>query len=172
MGCSKDTYPYALNTEASLFGIGANISKNNNGVRYCVLKQNAQQKSTKLLCPHWLYNFKDADGSLETLIEKWGSLISKPNRKREKIHNADCLSRVPQTEQEVKYWDQVKQLNTNDQKFWSIGLGKCGATSWTSQKGSRTYYSAKLYWDRETSPKGNMAGASRALWKLVNDFAN
>ena len=40
------------------------------------------------------------------------------------IPQADCLSRVPQTEDQVKDCDQVKQINTEEKNIWSIGLGK------------------------------------------------
>ena len=41
-----------------------------------------------------------------------------------KIPHADCLSRVPQTEEQVKNYDQVNQVNTEDKNIWSIGPGK------------------------------------------------
>ena len=41
-----------------------------------------------------------------------------------KILHADCLSRVPQTEDQVKDCDQVNQVNTEDKNIWFIGLGK------------------------------------------------
>ena len=41
-----------------------------------------------------------------------------------KIPHADCLSGVPQTEDQVKYCDQVNQVNTEDKIIWSIELGK------------------------------------------------
>ena len=43
---------------------------------------------------------------------------------REKISHADCLSRVPVTEDQVKDCNQVNQVNTEDKNIWSIGLGK------------------------------------------------
>ena len=41
-----------------------------------------------------------------------------------KIPHADCLSRVPQTEDKVKNGNHLKQVNTEDKNIWSIGLGK------------------------------------------------
>ena len=38
-----------------------------------------------------------------------------------KIPHTNCLSRVPQTEDQVKDFDQV---NTEGKNIWSIGLGK------------------------------------------------
>ena len=42
----------------------------------------------------------------------------------EKIPHAHCRSRVPQTEEQVKNYNQVNQVNTDDKNIWSIGLGK------------------------------------------------
>ena len=40
------------------------------------------------------------------------------------IPHAVCVPRVPQTEEEVKVCEQVRQVNTKNQNVWSIGLGK------------------------------------------------
>ena len=42
---------------------------------------------------------------------------------KELIH-ADCLSKVPQTEDEIKDYNQLNQVNREDENIWSIGLGK------------------------------------------------
>ena len=38
--------------------------------------------------------------------------------------HAEFLSKVPQTEEEVKVCDQVNQVITEDKNIWSLGLGK------------------------------------------------
>ena len=50
LGYPNDTDPYTLTTDASLFGIGAIISRRPQWGERVIRKQNAQQKSTKLFC--------------------------------------------------------------------------------------------------------------------------
>ena len=73
----------------------------------------------------WLYSFKEPDGLLAIWIEKLGQFdIKIKHEARKKVPHTDCLSRVPRTEEQVKNYDQVNQVNTEDKNIWSIGLGK------------------------------------------------
>ena len=73
----------------------------------------------------WLYSFKEPDGFFARWIEKPGQFDFEIKQEaRKKIRRADCLSRVPQTEDQVEKCDQVNQVSTEDKNVWSIGLGK------------------------------------------------
>ena len=73
----------------------------------------------------WIHSFKEPDGLLARWIEKLGQFDFEIKHELEKkIPHADCRSRVPQTEDQVKNCDQVNQVNTGDKNIWSIELGK------------------------------------------------
>ena len=73
----------------------------------------------------WLYSFMEPDALLARWIEKRGQFdFEIKHEAGKKILNADCLSRVPQTEDQVENCNQVKQVKTEDKNIWSIGLGK------------------------------------------------
>ena len=73
----------------------------------------------------WLYSFKEPDGLLARWIEKLEQFdFEIKHEAGKKIPHADCLSRVPQTEDKVINSDHVNQVNTEDKNIWSIGLGK------------------------------------------------
>ena len=74
---------------------------------------------------HRLYSFKEPDRLLARWIEKLGQCAFEIKHEAgQKIHHADCLSIVPQTEEQVNNHDQVNQVNTEDKNIWSIGLEK------------------------------------------------
>ena len=73
----------------------------------------------------WLYSFNEPDGLLARWIDKLGQFdFEIKHEAGKKIPHADCLSRVPQTEDQVKDFDRVNQINTEGKNIWSIGLGK------------------------------------------------
>ena len=73
----------------------------------------------------WLYSFKQPEGLLARWIEKLEQFDFEIQLEvGKKIPHADCLSRIPQTEDQVKNCDQVNQADTEDKSIWSIGLGK------------------------------------------------
>ena len=75
----------------------------------------------------WLCSFKEPEGLLARWIEKLGQFdFEIKHEAGQKIPHADCLSRVPQTEDQIKDCDQVNQINTEEKNIWSIGLGKSG----------------------------------------------
>ena len=72
-----------------------------------------------------LYSFKETDGLLTRWIEKLGEFdFENKHEAGKKIPHADCLSKVPQTNNEVKDFNQVNQVNTENKNMWSIGLEK------------------------------------------------
>ena len=90
-----------------------------------------------------------------------------------KIPHADCLSRVPQTEDQVKECDQVNQINTEEKNIWSIGLGKSVEKLVEHRKNATDLIILRNWIENGKRPqKIYMAGASRALWKLWTDFRN
>ena len=92
---------------------------------------------------------------------------------REKIPHADCLSRVPQTEDQVKDCDQVNQINTEEKNIWSIGLGKSVEQLVEHQRNAADLIIVRNWIENGKRPqRKRMAGASRALWKLWTDFRN
>ena len=61
----------------------------------------------------WLYCFKEPDGLLVRWLKKLVQFNFEIKHKAgKKIPHADCLSKVPQPEEEVKDCNQVKQVNT------------------------------------------------------------
>ena len=73
----------------------------------------------------WLYSFKEPDGLLARRIEKRGQFdFEIKHEAGKKTPHADCLSKVPQTEEQVKNYDQVNQVHTENKNIWSIGLRK------------------------------------------------
>ena len=90
-----------------------------------------------------------------------------------KIPHADCLSRVPQTEDQVKDCDQVNQINTEEKNIWSIVLGKSVEQLVEHQKNAADLIILRNWIENGKRPqRKHMAGASRALWKLWVDFRN
>ena len=92
------------------------------------------------------------------LIERLGQFdFETKHEAGKKIPHADCLSRVPQTEDQVKDCDQVKSVEqlVEHQKNAAdiIILRNC------IENGKRPQ-------------RKQMAGASRALWKLWTHFKN
>ena len=68
-----------------------------------------------------LYSFKDSDGLLARWIKKFGPFdFEIKHEAGKKIPHADCLSRVPRTEED----NDPNQVNVVDKNIWSIGLGK------------------------------------------------
>ena len=70
----------------------------------------------------WLYSFKEPGGFLARWIEKLGEFDFEIKQEAgKKIPHADCLSRVPQTEDQVKDCNQVNQINSEEKNICSIG---------------------------------------------------
>ena len=89
------------------------------------------------------------------------------------IPRADCLSRVPQTGDQVKDCDQKNQINTEEKNIWSIGLGKSVEQLVEHQKNAADLIILRNWIENRKRPqRKHMAGASRALWKLWTDFRN
>ena len=124
--------------------------------------------------PTWLYSFTEPDGLLARWTEKLGHFNFEIKREvGKKIPHADCLSSVPQTEEQVKNYDQVNQVNTEDKNIWSIGLGKSVEQLIEHQKNAADLIILRNWIGNSRRPqRKNMAGASRALWKLCTDFRN
>ena len=122
----------------------------------------------------WLCSFKEPDGLLASWIEKLGQFDFEIKHEAVKqISHADCLLRVPKTEDQVKNSDQVNQVNTEDKNIGSIGLGKSVEQLVEHQKNAADLIILKNWIENERRPqRKNMAGASRALWKLWIDFRN
>ena len=122
----------------------------------------------------WLYSFKEPGGLLARWIEKLGQFDFEIKHEAEKkIPHADCLSRVPQTENQVKDCDQVNQINTEERNIWSIGLGKSVEQLVEHQKNAVDLILLRNWIENGKRPlRKHMAGASRALWKLWTDFRN
>ena len=60
----------------------------------------------------WLYSSKEPYGLLARWIEKPAQFdVEIKHEAGKKIPHADCLSRFPQTEDQVKDCDQVNQVN-------------------------------------------------------------
>ena len=90
-----------------------------------------------------------------------------------KIPHADCLTRVPQTEDQVKDCDQVNQINTEEKNIWSIGLGESVEQLVEHQKNAADVVIPRNWIENWKRPqRKHMAGASRARWKLWTDFTN
>ena len=122
----------------------------------------------------WLYSFKEADGLLARWIEKLGQFDFEIKHKAgKKTLHADCLSRVPETEEQVKIYDQVNQVNTEDKNIWSSGLGKSVEQLNEHQNNASHLIILRNWTENGRRPqKKNMAGASRALRKFWTDFRN
>ena len=122
----------------------------------------------------WLYSFKEPDGLLARWIKKLGQFdFEIKHEAGKKIPHADCLSRVPQTEDQVKDCDQVNQINTEEKNIWSIGLGKCVEQLVEHQKNAADLIILRHWIENgKRLQRKHMAGASRALWKLWIDFRN
>ena len=120
----------------------------------------------------WLYSFKEPDGLLARWIEKLGQFdFEIKHEAGKKIPHADCLSRVPQTEDQVKDRNQVNQINTEEKNIWSIGLGKSVEQLVEHQKNAADLIILRNWIENRKRPqRKHMAGASRALWKLWTDF--
>ena len=115
-----------------------------------------------------LYSFKEPDGLLTRWIEKLGQFdFEIKHEAGNRIPHADCLSRVPQTEDQVKDCDQVNQISTEEKNIWSIGLGKSVEQLVEHQKNAADLIILKNWIKNGKRPQiKHMAGASRALWKL------
>ena len=73
----------------------------------------------------WLYSFKEPDGLLARWIEKLGQFdFEIKHEAGRKVLHADCLSGVPQTEDQVEDRDQVNQVNTEDKNILFFVLEK------------------------------------------------
>ena len=122
----------------------------------------------------WLYSSKEPDGLLARWIEKLGQIDFKIKHEAgKKIPHADSLSRVPQTEDQVKDCNQVNQINTEENNIWSIGLGKSVEQLVEHQKNAADLIILRNWIENWKRPqRKHMAGASRALWKLWTDFRN
>ena len=122
----------------------------------------------------WLYSFKESDGLLARWIEKLGQFdFEIKHEAGKKIPNADCLSRVPQTEDQVKDCDRMNQINTEEKNIWSIGLGKSAEQLVEHQKNAADHIIMRNWIKNGKCPqRKHMAGASRALWKHWSDFGN
>ena len=120
----------------------------------------------------WLYSFKELDGLLARWIEELGQFDFEIKHEAGKmIPHADCLSRVPQTEDQVKDCDQVNQINTVEENIWSIGLGKFVEQIVEHQKNAADLIILRNWIENGKRPqRKHMAGASRALWMLLTDF--
>ena len=123
---------------------------------------------TNFMVLTWLHSFKEPDGLLARWIEKLGEFDFENKHEAGKIvPSSDCLWKVAETEKEVKDCNQVIQMNMSErQKYlvpWFMEIS--GTTSWTSEKGSRTYYTEKLDCAGNALKK-SLAGASRV------DFRN
>ena len=107
-------------------------------------------------------------------IEKLGQFDFKIKHEAgKKVPHTDCLSRVPRTEEQVKNYDQVNQVNTEDKNIWSIGLGKSVEQLIEHQKVAADLIILRNWIENGRRPQiKNMAGASRTLWKLWTDFRN
>ena len=124
--------------------------------------------------PTWLYSFRESDGLLARWIEKLGQFDFEIKHEAEKkITHADCLSRVPQTEDQVKDCDQVNQINTEENNIWSIGQGKSVEQLVEHQKNAADLIKLRNWIEIGKRPeRKHMTGASKALWKLWTDFRN
>ena len=208
LGYPNDTDPYTLTTDASLFGIGAIISKRQQwGERVIAYASKTLSKSQRnysatkrelfaivyftqhirnyllgqkflIVTDHraltWLYSFKEPDGILARWIEKLGQFdFEIKHEAGKKIPHADCLSRVPQTEDQVEDCNQVNQINTEEKNIWSIGLGKSVEQLVKHQKNAADLIIRRNWIENGKRPqRKHMAGASRALCKLWTDFRN
>ena len=122
----------------------------------------------------WLYSLKEPDGLLARWIEKLGQFDFEIKHKAgKKIPHADSLSRVLQTEDQVKDCDQVNQINTEEKNIWSIGVGKSVEQLVEHQKNAADLIVLRNWIENGKRPQRKlMAGTSRALWKLWTDFRN
>ena len=127
---------------------------------------------TDLRALTWLYSFTEPDGIWARWIEKLGQFdFEIKHEAGKKIPHADCLSRVPQTEDQVKDCDQVNQINTEEKNIWSIGLGKSVEQLVVHQKNAADLIILRNWIENGKRPqRKHMAGASRALWKIWTDF--
>ena len=123
---------------------------------------------------HRLYSFKEPDRLLARWIEKLGQCAFEIEHEAgQKIPHADCLSRVPQTEEQVNNHDQVNQVNTEDKNIWSIGLEKSVEQLIEHQKNLADLIILRNWIENGRRPQRKyMAGASRAIWKFWTDFSN
>ena len=149
LGYPNDTDPDTLTTDAPLFGIGAIISQRQQwGERVIAYASKTTKRELfaivyftqhfryyllgqkfLIVTDHraitWLYCFKEPDQLSARWIEKLGQFdFEVKHEAGKKIPHADCLSRVSQTQDQVKDCDQVNQINTEEKNIWSIGLGK------------------------------------------------
>ena len=122
----------------------------------------------------WLYSFKEPDGLLARWIEQFGQFdFEIKHEAGKKIPHADCLSRAPQTENQVKDCDQVNQINTEEKNIWFVGLGKSVEQLVEHQKNAAELIILRNWIENGKRPqRKHMTGASRALWKLWTDFRN
>ena len=122
----------------------------------------------------WLYSFKEPDGLLARWIENLGQFdLEIKHEARKKIHHGDCLSRVPQTEDQVKDCDQVNQINTEEKNIWSIGLGKSVEQLVEHQKNAADRIILRNWTENRKRPqRKHMTGDFRTLWKLWTNFRN
>ena len=108
----------------------------------------------------WLNSFKEPDGLLTRWIEKLGQFdFEIKHEAGKKIPHADCLSRVPQTEEKVKNYDQVNQVNTNDKNIWSIGLGKSVEQLVEHQKNAADLIILRNWIENRKSPQKKHGGS-------------
>ena len=100
-----------------------------NSLIYSTLQKLSSGKKFSMVTDHraltYLYSFKEPDGLLARWMEKLGQFdFEIKHEAGKRIPHADCLSRAPQTEDQVKDCNQVNQINTEEKNIWSIGLGK------------------------------------------------
>ena len=122
----------------------------------------------------WPYSFSEPDRLVASWREKVGHFGCEiKGEARKSFPREDYLSRVPHTEKDFKVFYQMILVNTEDEKIWSLGLGKTVKQLVENQlNAAELIILRNLIKSGKHVQKENMAEAPMEMWKLWYDFRN